>query len=226
MTKAQRLVMEKEAEAQRKIQDKDARLDRLKEIMASHQRPGQQPRTPQVSRGRHAAAATPATTRAERAVSFSCSLRVFSFCRKRRFMPLLQNRPNRLNQIISRFWSLITDNLPDWFLTFESMCLKSIGNSCTNQSKRIKLCKEVSLCISPKSNFQRNLRKRSVSASRVLDDQSDDPSLTPRVKQASASNIRDENRAPSKPQRSAERTGRPVQPVIFMTVIPALVSST
>ena len=103
MTKAQRLVMEKEAEAQRKIQDKDARLDRLKEIMASHQRPGQQPRTPQVSRGRHAAAATPATTRAERAVSFSCSLRVFSFCRKRRFMPLLQNRPNRLNQIISRF---------------------------------------------------------------------------------------------------------------------------
>ena len=60
--------MEKEAEAQRKIQDKEARLDRLKEIMASR---GQQPRTPMVSRGvRHAAAATPSTTRAERAVWF------------------------------------------------------------------------------------------------------------------------------------------------------------
>ena len=69
MTRAQRLVKEKEAEAQRKLQDKDARLDRLKEIMAS--RTGQQPRTPQVTRGRHAAAATPSTTRAERAVSFS-----------------------------------------------------------------------------------------------------------------------------------------------------------
>lgn len=124
-SKTQRIVMEKEAEAQRKIQDKEARLDRLKEIMASR---GQQPRTPMVSRGRHAAAATPSTTRAERA---------------------------------------------------------------------------------------RNLRKRSVSASRVLDDLSDDPSMTPKsrqVKNASASNLRDENRAPSKPQRSAERTGRPVQP--------------
>ena len=130
MTRAQRLVKEKEAEAQRKLQDKDARLDRLKEIMAS--RTGQQPRTPQVTRGRHAAAATPSTTRAERAVSFSYFYRFFSFCRKRRFMPLLQNRQNRLNQSISRFRSLLTDNLSDWFHCFESMRLKSIGDSYTN----------------------------------------------------------------------------------------------
>jgi len=128
-SKTQRIVMEKEAEAQRKIQDKVAKLDRLKDIMASR---GQQPRTPMVSRGvRHAAAATPSTTRAERA---------------------------------------------------------------------------------------RNLRKRSVSASRVLDDLSDDLSMTPKsrqVKNSSASNLRDENRAPTKPQRSAERTGRPVQPDFY-----------
>ena len=121
--------MEKEAEAQRKIQDKEARLDRLKEIMASR---GQQPRTPMVSRGRHAAAATPSTTRAERAVWFFIFFLIVSFCRKRRFMRLRPNRQNRLNQTISRFFqALLTYNTLDRFLILcneNKIYLKSCAN--------------------------------------------------------------------------------------------------